>query len=292
MTTALAPTPSHMIGQLLESPEEGSIPLPCRAESCAGSCRWLISLDYDGTLRQEGEHSVQADFFELMHQWRPLGIRWGINTGRSLHKLSGELAHFPCMPDFICTCERYAYLADEHGLLHPATTHNARCYKANMELRAILSTAWQKELESLRRRLPHCQWQLAVDDPLSIEAEDSATMDRLMPYLLPFAGESVAIQRAGRFMRLSDARYTKGSALRCVQQAWQVQESHLFLMGDGHNDIDAFRHFPLAWCAAPATAHQDVIDWLQTHGGYISPKVGVMDALRRWQQQQGGFAPC
>ena len=271
---------------LLESREEATSILLPPAHS-ADTCRLLISLDYDGTLRHEGEERVPPAFFELVHDLRRHGVRWGINTGRSLRKLAGELEHFPTTPDFICTCERYAYLADAGGRLTPAEAHNACCHKANLALRRSILPDWQSALARLRRLHPGCKWEPAADDPLSIEAEGSATLDILMPHLTHLAQGDVAIQRAGRFMRLSDARFTKGSALRYVQQAWQVPEHGLFIMGDGHNDIDAFRLFPKAFCAAPSTAHPDVLHWLSKHGGYLSPEPGVLQALHHWCTLQG-----
>lgn len=248
-----------------------------------GACRWLISLDYDGTLRQEEEPPEPA-FFRLMDEWRPHGVRWGINTGRSLPKLEAELPAFPFLPDFICTCERYAYLTDATGRLRPAEEHNAHCHRANAELRDALLPAWLPFLKTLRTLTPTLEWETAADDPLSIEAKDSATLDHLMPDIRAFAAHRphTAIQRAGRFMRLSDARFTKGSALRYVQLHWQTPEHALFIMGDGHNDIDAFRLFPRAFRAAPCNAHIDVLAWMRRHGGYISPRRGVVDALLHW----------
>lgn len=272
--------------ELLYSQEEGCFysPEPPRfAPPFRGACRYLISLDYDGTLRQDHE-AVSPAFFELMAAWRPHGVRWGINTGRSLHKLAAELRGFPFLPDFICTCERYAYLADAEGMLRPAAEHNAHCHRANMQLRAELLPTWQTFLSNMRAAAPALKWETAQDDPLSIEATDSATLDALMPAITSFARpcRHTAIQRAGRFMRLSDSRFTKGSALRCVQQSWQTPEHALFIMGDGHNDLDAFRLFPDAFCAAPANAHADVLKWLSRHGGYISPGSGVLEALLHW----------
>lgn len=263
----------------LLSQEEGQVILPLCPMPQVRSCRYLISLDYDGTLKPE-EAEVDAAFFELMLSLREHGVIWGINTGRSLQKLAAELAALPYQPDFVCTCERYVYLAGADGRLSPAAEHNAACHRANMELRHRICPGWHAALEPLRSDA----WQLAADDPLSIEALNSAVLDELMPHLEPFAGAEVAIQRAGRFMRLSDANYSKGSALRYVQQVLQLPEKHLCLMGDGHNDIDAFRLFPQAFRAAPRTAHPDVICWLQKNNGYISPEMGVCEALHRWAE--------
>lgn len=270
----------------LESREEGSVELPLRPLPACGRCRWLISLDYDGTLKYD-DHEPEAAFFELMQRLRSQGVYWGINTGRSLQKLAAELEKMPYTPDFVCTCERYAYPAADDGRLRPADEHNRSCHLANMELRRSILPAWQAALAPLQ----HPGWQFAADDPLSIEAIDSPTLDALMPHLIPFANEQVAIQRAGRFMRLSAAEYSKGSALHHVQQCLGVAEDHICMLGDGHNDIDAFRLFPQAFRGAPSTAHDDVIAWLQANGGYISGSAGVCEALLNWAQNSGILLP-
>ena len=269
----------------LISAEEGAIRLPALSAPCPGGCRALVSLDYDGTLRHE-QSGIHPDFAPTIRSLRAQGVRWGINTGRSLRKLEPELAALPLMPDFICTCERYVYLADAEGRLRPASAYNARCHAANAALLSELLPTWQSELTALRALLPDLKWEIAADDPLSIEARDSSVMDALMPHLLRFAASlplrHIKIQRAGRFMRFSDANFSKGSALRYLQQLWSVPEDHIFLMGDGHNDLDAFACFPRAYCAAPESAHHDVLAWIRAHGGRLAPD--VPHALRHWQQ--------
>lgn len=269
--------------------EEGQV-LPGLALPFAGDCRWLISLDYDETLRtHDPAQPVPADFYELMRQWRPLGVRWGINTGRTLPYLCGELLpEAPFLPDFICTCERFAYVAQQDGTLQPLREHNARCHEHNMQVRRRVMPLLHAQLETMRASLPNLQWIIAPTDPLSIEAEDSATMDGIMAFLAPFiAGlEGVAAQRAGRYMRLADSRYCKGTAMQTVARVWQVPPERWALLGDGHNDMHAFRLFPQAFCGAPSTAHPDVIEWLRAHGGYVSSTPGVMEILHIWQARR------
>lgn len=268
--------------------EEGQI-LPGRALPFAGPCRWLISLDYDETLRgHDAQQPVPLAFFELMRAWRYQGIRWGINTGRSLPYLCQEL--LPCspfLPDFICTCERYAYVADDSGVLRPLVEHNAQCRAHNEQVREMVRPLLHAQLEALRRDCPQLEWVIAVEDPLSVEAVDSVTMDIIMAYISDFIGslEGVSAQRAGRYMRLADARYCKGTALQTVAQLWQVPRNHWAMLGDGHNDMHAFRLFPEAFCGAPATAHPDVLAYLRSCGGYISSTTGVMEILQAWYGQ-------
>lgn len=268
--------------------EEGQI-LPGYALPRPVPCRWLISLDYDETLRcLDPQQPVPLEFFELMREWRHLGICWGINTGRTLPYLCQEL--LPCspfLPDFICTCERYAYVADEAGVLRPLVEHNARCREHNESVRERIRPLLHARLASLRCVYPTLEWIIAADDPLSVEAVDSDTMDAIMAFLSPFVAglEGVSAQRAGRYMRLADARYCKGTALKTVAELWNVPSSHWAMLGDGHNDMHAFRLFSDAFCGAPATAHPDVLEYLRSRGGYISSTPGVMEILHAWRAQ-------
>ncbi len=263
-------------------PPEGSL-LPGHAAPCTAPCRWLVSLDFDGTLREENGPAVTPAFFEKMAAMRAYGVRWGINTGRTLPYLCSEL--LPCspvLPDFICTCERYIYLADTAGVLRPAQEHNLACERINMKLRQAFQPTLHRVLADIRNTHPHLEWEIAATDPLSVEARDSDTMDRLMPLLTPLTTPQITIQRAGRYLRFADARFNKGTALAYVCRELGIDDTHLFIMGDGHNDIDAFMQFPAAWCAAPANAHPEVATWLRANGGHISTCCGVLHALQEW----------
>ena len=271
---------------ILHSAEEGDIPLPgrCPPAGCPPSA--LVSLDYDGTLRRKGGtmEDMAPQAFDLLVQLRCCGVRWGINSGRNLADMAKVLALLPLQPDFICTCERYVYLSDSMGLLRPLTEYNAQCYAFNLKLRDSVHQPWQATLHRLRTELPHAEWALSATDPLSIEARDSETMDLMMPYILDFVNPlpGVTAQRAGKYLRLADARFNKGIALQRVLAAWRVPAHSLFLMGDGHNDLDAFRLFPQAFCAVPADAHADVLRWVAHNYGSVF--ADVPSALCAWQK--------
>lgn len=262
--------------------------VPGRTAPTDTPCRWLISLDFDGTLfLPDTTPTIDPAFFELMACWRKWGVRWGINTGRSLPYLCQDyMNQAPFLPDFICTCERYVYMADASGQLHPQLAHNTHCVEVSLALRQLLEQPFHAEMRRMEHLHPHLDWEFAADDPLSVEAADSPTMDAIMVFLAPFLSglAGVAAQRAGRYMRLAPACFHKGTALEKVATAWQVPEKRLLLLGDGHNDMDAFRHFPGAFCAAPVCAHQDVRAYLQSTGGYISSSSGVLETLRVWYE--------
>ncbi len=270
------------------SDEPHLAPVPGRVPPFEGPCRWLIALDYDGTLRRDEGAPVPPSFLALMAELRPHGVRWGINTGRAMPYLLGEiLPLMPALPDFLCTCERYVHMADAQGRLRAARLHNRRCLADNLGLRARILPTMQGAMGQLRREHPEWVWEYAADDPLSIEADTPETMERMLPHFRALAERlpGADIQRAGRYLRFCDARHSKGSALHYLARMWRVPEERLVIMGDGHNDLDAFKRFPRAFRAAPAGAHPEVIEHLRTHGGYVSPEVGVEEALRLWSVQ-------
>lgn len=264
--------------------EELSLP-PGVAAPFAGECRYLVSLDFDGTLWCEQTRQIPAPFFEMMQRWRPFGVRWGINTGRSLPYLMQDLmSSSPHLPDFICTCERYIYMADAAGRLLPDAAHNAECASINASVRARFAPILQHTMEGLKLRHPEWQWEYAADDPLSIEAIDAATMDAMAPDMNSLAAQdaTISLQRAGRYLRFADARFNKGTVLQRVAARWAVPATRIAILGDGHNDLHAFQTLPQAFCAAPSTAHPEVCSWLQAHGGFVSPEPGVLQALQHW----------
>ncbi len=256
--------------------------------SLEAPCRALISLDYDGTLREEEPPHIEPAFFELMRAWRPLGIRWGINTGRSLSFFFSDYREISnIMPDFICTCERYVYMVDEQsGILHAAVDYNERCAAESGELTERYAQQVQAAFAQLRISHPDLLWEGDDADPLSLIAADNETMEQLLPTLEEIAGmcPGLALQRATRYMRYCDARHHKGSALRHVVEAWGVVEQDCFIMGDGSNDLDAFRSFPSAYNAAPRTAHISVHRHLLQQGGR-SDFSSVTEALLAWQEK-------
>lgn len=270
-----------------DCPPEGALVVGRAAPLC-GPCRFLISLDFDGTLRSKIGDPISKEFFELMAELRPMGVRWGINTGRNLPELIHEIG--PClhhMPDFICTCERYAYFTDEQGIVRPAVDNNVRCEDHNEALRAQHLAAVREGLAQMAAIHPNVVWRKDPLDEFSVIAADETSMDELFPFLQDLCAQldGFSLQRAGRYVRFSDARYNKGTALECVVEAWGLADGQLFIMGDGHNDISAFKHYPKAFNACPLNAHQEVLDYAQEFGVYHSREKGVMEAIQHWRQQ-------
>ncbi len=263
--------------------------IPHRALGAQGDCRWLISLDYDGTLRQHEAPHIEEEFFAQMRAWREYGVRWGINTGRSLYFLLEDFARISSqLPDFICTCERYAYITDENGMLHACHDYNRGCYEDHHELRSRVEGAVSHAFQQMQELYPHVSWEIDASDSLSIATETPEGMEVLMPHIYEVQARfpELGMQRAGRFMRFCDARYSKGTALEQVRKSWGVVESHCFIMGDGENDLDTFRAFPKASYAAPKHSHPDVLRYVMSRGGDVKHE-SVLSALHEWAMKNG-----
>ncbi len=260
---------------------------PLRTLPAAGPARWLFSFDYDGTLRSGDETPpVSREFFELMSAWREeFGVRWGINTGRSINYLMEEYnAIAPFAPDFAVTCERYIHTAAPGARLLPDLRHNALCLDEHEKI----FRRYHEKLEHLFTRLQEefssCRWNRAPGDPHSIEAETPGVLELFMPYIHRLLAEcpGLSAQRTGPYLRFCHASFNKGTSLRRIADAWGVSTERILIMGDGHNDLDAFRLFPRALQACPANSHPEILAYAEKHGVYISSRPehrAVLDVL-------------
>lgn len=252
-----------------------------------GKTRWLFSFDFDGTLwGSDRLPPISARFFELMLRWRKeYGVRWGINTGRTMEYLWSEYAPAaPFAPDFAVTCERYVAMSAASSLLEPDRARNARCRRAHEELFLRYHEPLEELFLHLRERYPASRWSRSPEDPYAIEVEQIPDLDLFSPHMEELLARcpGLSVQRAGPYLRFCHAEYNKGTSLMHVANAWQVPERRLAVFGDGHNDLDAFRLFPAAWRGGPANMHPDVRAFLRENGGCVSSYMehrGVLDLL-------------
>lgn len=247
----------------------------------------LFSFDYDGTLRDStNTPPVSDDFFRNIRTKRDrYGIRWGINTGRDIDYLMEEYAAFaPYAPDFIITCERYIYTAQPEAQLVENTDANQCCRTAHEQIFEKYHHHIENLFTRIRAEFPHCTWIRSASDPHAIEETSDGVFDRFMPLIENFLlnEPELSVQRADPYLRFCHRDFNKGSTLLQIANRFSVKPHRVFIIGDGHNDLDAFRAFPSALLACPKNAHADVSSYITAHGGYVSPyreHQAVMDTL-------------
>lgn len=247
----------------------------------------LFSFDYDGTLRDsKSSPPLSEEFFRFIRTHRDrYGIRWGINTGRDIDYLMDEYAAFaPYAPDFIITCERYIYTAKADECLAENTPANELCRKTHEKIFKKYHTPIEALFARMKNDFPHCSWIRSANDPHAIEETNGGVLDHLMPLIEDFlrTAPELSFQRADPYLRFCHAAINKGSTLLQVARQFSAKPHCVFIIGDGHNDLDAFRAFPTALLACPSNAHADVAAYISAHGGYISPHrehQAVLDTL-------------
>ena len=187
----------------------------------------LISTDFDGTLVEHGNPAPFSPLLvEILHALRARGVRWAINTGRSLSSLEEGLESFalPIHPDFAITTEREIFRPAAQGRgWEDFGPWNARCARLHDELFAaaapilaqvvaFVKTETRAELQYGRRtRRNHG----AAAELAGLIANDNAEMDRVVALLDTFRAQmpKLGYQRNSIYLSFCHADYDKGTAL-------------------------------------------------------------------------------
>ena len=256
----------------------------------------LISTDFDGTLV---EHGVPAPFspelIEVFNALRGRGVRWVINTGRSLPSLEEGLESFgfPIHPDFIITTEREIFQPAPNG--HGWEDYgewNRVCARRHDEVFAAAAPALrevarfvQSETRAELRYGRRTQGTAAVDEPAGIVAQDEAEMDRILAHLEPLRADvpQFSYQRNSIYLSFCHADYDKGTALAELGRMLEVGPDGTFAVGDHQNDLPMLTGVHARHVACPGNSIDLVKTAVRAAGGYVAQapySAGVIEALR------------
>jgi hydroxymethylpyrimidine pyrophosphatase-like HAD family hydrolase len=254
-------------GTLIDSSQNGLMPLAPRGESCA---EWL-SLELKETVQQGG--------------------LWVINTGRSLDLLLSGLLYFnaPIKPHYFITHERHIYRYHENGDVEPLEDWNRQCdqqhellFKKSVfffeEIYRLIAEYGKKAifLESVR----------GVPEELLVQEE--ALLDELSSRILELPGlpEEFFFQRIHIHLHFCHEFYNKGSVLRELGRLLSIEPEHILAIGDYHNDIAMLTGEAAAMVACPSNAHHVVKQTVQKAGGHVSlhpSSMGTAEAIRLYR---------
>ena len=265
--------------------------------SASSSQILLISTDFDGTLVEHGTPTpFSPRLVEIFHTLRVRGVRWAINTGRSLSSLEEGLESFalPIHPDFVITTEREIFrpAANGHGW-EDFGPWNARCAWVHTELFAAAApllaevTAFVKketraDLQYGRRtRRSHG----AANEIAGVIANDNAEMDRIVARLDAVRAQvpKFSYQRNSIYLSFCHADYDKGTALAELGRLIGVGADGTFAIGDHQNDLPMLTGVHARQVACPANSIDEVKRTVRAAGGYVARdgySAGVIEALR------------
>ena len=271
--------------------------------STASSPVLLVSTDFDGTLV---EHGVPTPFspllLEVFTALRERGVRWVINTGRSLSSLEEGLESFalPIQPDFAITTEREVFrpAANGHGWEDfgdwnavCAQRHDALFAAAAPILREMVAFVQRDtgaELRYGRRTHGHD----STDEPAGIVARNDAEMDRIVALLDDLRGglPEFSYQRNSIYLSFCHANYDKGTSLAELGRLIGVEANGTFAVGDHQNDLPMLNGRHARHVACPANSIEPVKHAVRAAGGYVARdaySAGVIEALRFYCEDLG-----
>ena len=257
----------------------------------------LISTDFDGTLIEHGNPAPYAPLLvEVLHALRRRGVRWVINTGRTMPMLQEALEIFglPIQPDFALTSEREVFrpASTGNGGWEDFGDWNERCARVHREMFAAARPVLEEALAYLQR---HTGARAVYDERprggegtpelAGLVAQDELEMDGIVRFFdtLKARLPELDYQRNTIYLRFCHAGYDKGVTLSELGRLIDVPPEARFAVGDHHNDIPMLTGVHAHHVACPANSVGAVKQVVAEAGGYVAGSgysAGVIEALR------------
>jgi hypothetical protein len=251
----------------------------------------LLSTDFDGTLvNHDVKPAVVPDLFRALRELKESGMKWLVNTGRSLWHLDDGLKRefkFPIEPDFAIVEERDIYSRTRDGGWAPLDDWNGRAYRDHTEL-FHLATPLLAEILAFMEVLEGSE---AVYDRGRFVGAVTRTvfdMDRLCIFLDKLGARLplFSYQRNSIYVRFCHNAYSKGTALGELARQLGVERDHIMATGDHHNDLAMLDGRFAALVACPGNSCEEVKTAVRTAGGFLAnghASEGVVEAMRHFK---------
>ncbi len=216
----------------------------------------LIVTDMDGTLL-DAEHTLPSDFVTAQQHLQSRGIQWCIASGRQYANLWEK---FHALGVEVAIIAENGGLASDVGESEPFFRDLTPLDFFRPVVEAALqipnatpvlcgpqrASAWGKYPENIRQASIYFytieQWMHwdEIHNPevckLAVYHPDGGEV--LLPYLMPFASESVRVIHSGaHWVDVQAARIDKGCALRALLQRRGLEPRQALVFGDYLNDI-------------------------------------------------------
>jgi hydroxymethylpyrimidine pyrophosphatase-like HAD family hydrolase len=258
--------------------------------SNSSSAIQLLSTDFDGTLVSHfATPPVVPELFALLQSLHARGVKWAVNTGRTLWHLEHGLRQefrFPIEPDFVVVEERDIYRRTRNGGWEPLGEWNQRGARHLDELFRLAGPLLTEVLAHLER-FPGAQ---PIHDQgrfVGAVTANTEDMDRLCVFLSKLRDRlpMFNFQRNTIYVRFCHQDYSKGSALGELTRHLGVSYEQVFAAGDHHNDLPMLDPRFAKFIMCPANSCEEVKLAVRTAGGYLAKgeaSAGVLEALRHF----------
>jgi HAD superfamily hydrolase (TIGR01484 family) len=248
----------------------------------------LLSTDFDGTIiNHDAKPSVVPEMIAALRDLRAAGVKWAVNTGRTLGHMDDGLKRefaLPIQPDYAIVEERDIYHREDDGAWKPFGDWNERGVRAHDELYHIAGPLLAEVLAFLER---FQGVQTLFDKGRFIGAITASNddMDRLCHFLDEIRTRLAIFnyQRNTIYIRFCHEAYSKGTALGELARMLGIPHDAIFAAGDHHNDIPMLDGSFAKWVACPSNSCEEVRLTVRTAGGYLAKgaaSAGVVEALQ------------
>ena len=261
----------------------------------------LISTDFDGTLVEHGNPApFSPELVEILHALRGRGVRWAINTGRSLPWMVDGLTAFslPIHPDFAITAEREIHEPAPNGNgWRDFGNWNTVCRQRHEELFDAAAPLLGEIVRYVERETgAEARFARHADprepnktrDPRELSglvATSDAEMDRIVAFVDRVRGPApdFSYQRNSIYLSFCHRDYDKGTTLAELARCVGVPRESVFAIGDHQNDLPMLTGEHAGHVACPGNSIAQVKTAVRTAGGYVAEagySAGVIEALR------------
>ena len=257
----------------------------------------LICTDIDGTLLDSGN----PDFVSLREFKRELdlrkqqwGTKWAIVTGRHrrgfLPALDSFLA-FHLIPDFIVLEDAYIYR-------FLRGTGMRGFWRWNFRIRWKRSWLWRRS----RRFIQKLQNEMENEFPdmrvlshetidMWLEFPDQPSAEQGEKALKIKIAECLEFEvfRWGCEVFLAPAIGKKGEAVTRISDHLGISAEHVFVIGDGANDVNMLEGWAAGMVACVANTPREIKSIVRRNSGYVAKNratAGVVEALRSMDQNE------
>ncbi len=225
----------------------------------------------------------------MLQGLRAAGVKWAVNTGRTLWHLEEGLRkefHFPIEPDFVIVEERDIYRRTRQGGWEPLGDWNARGVVHLDELFRLAGPLLTEVLARIEM-LPGAAPIYDRGRFIGAMTANNEDMEKLCQFLVKLR-ERVPIfnyQRNTIYVRFCHDDYSKGTALAEICRYLELPRDQVFAAGDHHNDLPMLDGRFAAYIACPSNSCAEVKLAVQASGGYLAKGTaseGIVEALRHF----------
>ena len=255
----------------------------------------LLSTDFDGTIiNHDAKPAVVPEMLAALHDLHAAGVKWAVNTGRTLWHIEDALKRefvFPIQPDFVLVEERDIYHREGDGPWKPMGDWNACCVRDH-DAMFHLAGPLLAEVLAFLERFQGVQTLFDKGRFIGAVTANGEDMDRLCHFLDELRARlpMFSYQRNTIYIRFCHEAYSKGTALGELARLTGISRDEIFAAGDHYNDLPMLDGRHAAWVACPGNAVEAVQRSVREAGGYVARGLcsdGVVEALRHFGAASG-----